>query len=255
MTKPRNQQNTASLSEKAVLQQQPQVVGAELNLRTNFSVAHVRAALHAAEQAYAVEQNNEGQPHGAWFDQLLIHVPVSIVMSAASIDAMVNEWTQDVLDKFEREDREVLRIHRNINIERNSREDGLKNLRDSRSGNGPERFKKLCLYLKHSLEENASELQEADLLTKFRNHFMHFRPSWTDNPKKDELKLIRKLNERGVALYENIEGRKQCTHQMMSYQCARWAIVTAFNFSKYGSNELGFKGRLERAGLSCELPE
>jgi hypothetical protein len=67
-------------------------------LRSNFAVKHLRSAVRAAQSANHVEQANTEAEFGAWFDELMQLVPVSIVMAGAALEASANELIQDALD-------------------------------------------------------------------------------------------------------------------------------------------------------------
>src|SRR3954468_4630831 len=66
--------------------------------KTNFSVLHLRAAAHAAREAYEIEQPQ----YGDWFLEMYRLVTVSIVMAAAALEANANEIVQDNLDAEKR---------------------------------------------------------------------------------------------------------------------------------------------------------
>jgi hypothetical protein len=64
--------------------------------------------------------------------------------------------------------------------------------------------------------------RNADLLVRFRNRFMHFRPSWdTDDIQNDN--LVKELRQKIiVAAYA---GSKFLFPQgLMTYGCAKWAV-------------------------------
>ena len=73
--------------------------GARLSLRSNFAINHLRVAIRDACSAHAVEESNDTTKFGAWFDDMMMHVPVAVVMSAAALEANSNEIIQDILDK------------------------------------------------------------------------------------------------------------------------------------------------------------
>src|SRR6266581_4070536 len=70
---------------------------ATLSLRTNFAFNHLRAATQAARSACEVEANAPAEL-GAWFDEMILWVPVSVVMAGAALEAGANEVIQDILD-------------------------------------------------------------------------------------------------------------------------------------------------------------
>jgi hypothetical protein len=77
----------------------PLRISAKVSLRSNFAGTHLRAAAQAARNAYEVEQTNDCEVFGPWFDQMLMWVPVSVVMAGAALEASGNELAQDILEQ------------------------------------------------------------------------------------------------------------------------------------------------------------
>jgi hypothetical protein len=121
----------------------------------------LRVAIRDARNAHAVEQANDTTQFGAWFDDMMMYVPVAVVMAAAALEANSNEIIQDVLDGSTRvqltEGRKAL----------------LKDLKDDQSGNATGKCRKLALILDTTPATGSVAWQNADLLVKFRNSFMH----------------------------------------------------------------------------------
>ena len=67
---------------------------ATLSIRRNLAATHLQAAAAAARIAYEVEQGNDTNVFGAWFDQMIQTVPVSIVMAGAALEVSANEFVQ-----------------------------------------------------------------------------------------------------------------------------------------------------------------
>jgi hypothetical protein len=80
------------------LPEAPDFFTAKLSIRSNFATQHLRVAIRDARNAHAVEQANDTTQFGAWFDDMMMYVPVAVVMAAAALEANSNEIIQDVLD-------------------------------------------------------------------------------------------------------------------------------------------------------------
>ena len=186
--------------------------------RSNFSTAHLISATNAAANAHNVEKKNEGSDFGPSFDQMIIHVPVSIVMAAASIEAAVNEWAKDVLDASEQ-----------LGLS-NSQLSLIQRLVGDRYGSALTRFDQLCVYLNIRRDADASWDKAATLL-KLRNLFMHFKPVWSDeNLARGEAELVTKLGSFGVALHPLFPTPSVLPYGLMTYGCALWAVEASFDF-------------------------
>jgi hypothetical protein len=83
---------------EATLPEQQDTFTGKLSLRSNYAMIHYRAAAQAARVTHAVEQANDTSKHGAWFDEVMMHVPVAVIMAAAALEANANEIIQDNLE-------------------------------------------------------------------------------------------------------------------------------------------------------------
>jgi hypothetical protein len=212
-----------------------------LRQRSNFAIAHLKAAAHSAREAHRVQTANLGTRHGPWFDEMMIHVPVSIVMAAASVEAAVNEWAQDILDnpgKYQLIDSQTHLV---------------KYLLDDRTGTALSRFGKLCLYLGTVPSMGCAEYENARWLTEFRNHFMHFKPAWDDDGVHDN-RLVRALKKKGIPEYGPYKTKFFLPYGFMTYGCANWAVQSAIDFSMHSSAAYGLPEHLSNSMNSLKLP-
>jgi hypothetical protein len=143
----------------------PDIVSIKLSLRSNFAVNHLRVAMRDARNAHGVEQANDTSKFGAWFDDMMMHVPVAIVMAAAALEANSNETIQDILDKSTRMQLTA------------SRTALLEDLKEDRSGNAMAKYRKLGLLLDKTPAIDGAAWQNADLLFRFRNSFYALQAS------------------------------------------------------------------------------
>lgn len=199
-------------------------------LRSNLSMAHLKSALHAATEAHRVEQENKEAEHGPWFDQMMVHVPVAVVMSAASIEAAVNEWTKDRIDAQYRRAKKC------------SEAELLQDLLDDRAGTALTRFRKLCLYVGIVPDQGTSAYENAKWLNEFRNQFMHFKPAWSDEKVHDG-ELVQALKKK-VAVYAPYRRQFLHPYGFMTYGCAKWAVESAIGFITHYSKAHDFADRL-----------
>src|SRR5271156_202531 len=104
-----------------------------IEIKTNFAIYHLWAAARAARSAYEVQQANLNAVFGPWFEEMIQLVPVSVVMAGAALEAPKNEQT----------------------------------------GNATARYRQVALLLDTAPAKGSAPWQDADLLVKFRNAFMH----------------------------------------------------------------------------------
>jgi hypothetical protein len=195
------------------------VMTATLGLRSNWSIIHMRTAIRDARAAFDVSQNNDIATHGPWFEDMMVHVPVAILMSAAALEANCHELIQDILDQpagagvFSEG-------HRRL----------LKEVLDDQSGNSLNKYRKLGWLYDKLLGEGGPVWQNASLLFKFRNHFMHFRPAWDDDAGIHDSNLVKALKTR-LPIVPAYQSSFMFPYGFMTYECAKWAIETAWDFA------------------------
>jgi hypothetical protein len=213
---------------------------AKLRLKTGFAFSHLQIATRSARDAHAVEQANMGAEFGPWFDGMMRLVPVSIVMAGAALEASANELLQDILDGSTQ-----LQLTP-------SRQKLLEELKDDRSGNAPMKFRRLGLLMETDPDTGTEPWHNAELLVKFRNEFMHFRPSWDD----DDIHSGRFVEEvrKKIRIVDAYKSNFLFPYGFMTYDCARWAVQTVLAFSADFSKLLGVKDKFTLPGLDFTLP-
>jgi hypothetical protein len=194
------------------------MVGAKLSLRSNFAIQHLRVAIRDAHSAHAVEKANDTTKFGSWFDDMMLHVPVAVVMAAAALEANSSEIIQDILDKS-------TRVHLT-----DTRKALLEDLRDDRSGNAMGKYRKLSLFLDKMPAVGGTAWQNADLLFRFRNSFMHFKPAWDNEADVHDSKLVRGLKTQ-VPISPAYQTNFMFPYGFLTYGCAKWAVESAIAFS------------------------
>ncbi|NOJ40884.1 hypothetical protein [Bradyrhizobium australiense] len=209
----------------------PLQMRATLSLRSNFAVNHLRVASREARSAHEVEQLNDISQHGPWFDQMMMHVPVAIVMAAAALEANCNEIVQDILDGSAR--LSLAAGHQAL----------LRDLKGDYSGNAMERYRKLALLLDKAPALGALPWQNASLLVRFRNAFMHFKPAWDHETDVHDGKWIKELKAR-VSISAGYQSKFMFPYGFMTYGCAKWAVESAGMFSANFSALIGVRDRL-----------
>ena len=177
---------------------------------------------------------------GPWFDEMLRLVPVSIVMAGAALEANVNEILQNIIDE-----------HQQFSVTK-SRLILLNELKEERSGNAPLKYRRLALLLDKEPVEGVEAWENAKLLVKLRNDFMHFRPSWDDDDIHNG-KLVDAMKKK-VRIAEAYKQNFLFPYGLITYDCAKWAVQTVLALSADFSNLTGVPDRFKLPGLDFTLP-
>lgn len=207
------------------------VFSMRVSLRSNFATHHLRAAIQAAQNAHAVEQATDTSKHGPWFDGMMLHVPVAIVMAAAALESHCNETIQDILDGSAR--LSLAEGHQAL----------LRDLKSDRSGDATERYRTLALLLDKAPDPGSLTWQNARLLVRFRNAFMHFKPAWDHETDVHDGKWIKELKPR-VPISAGYQSKFMFPYGFMTYGCAKWAVESARLFAADFSALIGVTDRL-----------
>jgi hypothetical protein len=208
-----------------------------LRLKTGFALTHLQVAAQSARLACTIEQENVGQPFGPWFDGMMRSVPVAIVMAGAALEANANELLQDILDG-----------HTRLDVT-SSRRKLLLDLKEDYSGNAPVKYRRLALLMDKDCDTGTEPWHNAKLLAKFRNEFMHFRPSWDDEAIHTG-SLVEEL-KRKVPV---VAGHELFPYLLMTYGCAKWAVQTVLEFCSEFARLLGVRDRFASPGGDFKLP-
>jgi hypothetical protein len=205
-------------------------MSAKINLRSNFAIHHMRAAVRDALAAHAVEQANDTTIFGPWFDDMMMSVPVAIIMSAAALEANSREIIQDRIDQLETVQPPPPLLK------------GLKGLSTDSSGGAMEKYKKLAALLGKSVNVTSPTWEDAALLFKFRNKFVHFTPAWDHETKVHDGDIVKDLKGK-VPVSPAYQSVFMFPYGFLTYGCAKWAVETARNFASDFSVLVGVKDR------------
>jgi hypothetical protein len=211
--------------------------------RSNFAIHHLRAALRAATTAYEIEQTNTGAAHGAWFEEMMVLVPVAIVMSAAALEANTNEIIEDMLGVDGKGSQEFVLSNEQVNR--------LCILKLKESGATMKRYAELADILGKKPAKGKSEWQNANALVSFRNSLMHFKPNWGDKTTEKQDNWIQPLRKR-ILSYPPYRGRFPM--EFITYSCAKWSVRTVLSFCSSFSAQIGVADRFTIKGRAYSLP-
>ena len=211
--------------------------------RFNFATQHLRAATRAAKDAYEVEEANPTADLGPWFDDMMQWVPVSVVMAAAALEANANEIIQDILDGSSLP-------------ATNETKQLLTDLKEEKAGNTCDKYRRLARLFDKEPELGTIAWQDAKLLVRFRNHLMHFKPTWDHEDIHDGLVKGLKTRIQVFRAYKSAKSSSVFPYGFMTYGCSKWSVATVRAFSESFSMLLGVNDTLRpRILISRSLNE
>jgi hypothetical protein len=213
---------------------------AVLRLKSGFAATHLQVAAQTARDAYEIESEHVGEGIGPWFDGMMRLVPVAIVMAGAALEANANELLQDILDNH------------TVFRPTTARKKLLLDLKEDRSGDALTKFRRLALLLDKDPDTGTERWESARLLIKFRNEFMHFRPSWDDDDIHSGKFVGQLVNK--IRPIEAYKGNLLFPYGFMTYGCAKWAVEAVLNFSSEFAKLLAVKDKFASPGWDFKLP-
>ena len=101
-------------------------------------------------------------------------------------------------------------------------------------------------------DTGTSAWENVQLLIRFRNEFMHFRPSWDD----DDIhggKFVERLKTK-LPTVDAYRSNFRFPYGFMNYACAKWAVQTVLNFSAEFGTLLAIDDKFADSSRDFALP-
>ena len=183
----------------------------------NFAWQHRKAAVLLRDHVKQIENENLGQPFGAFFETLRAYCSACIMSSTASLEAFINELfiahggqLRAALGNFEKE------------------------FWGRRGIEGKPILKKYDCALKllgqTPLLNTTSPYLDALALIELRNALVHYKPTWdADRRRKVDLVAFLRQCYRGSPFFAD-DGGDFVSMKSMSADCAEWAVNTPHKF-------------------------
>lgn len=204
-----------------------------LRQRSNFAVQHLMSAARFARLCHKIEQENEGNRLGSFYDEIISYVTAAVFASVAALEANINETFADAMDGFiSFQDLTSTELHKKWHLI--ERKPTLAKYQYA-----------LVMQKKDQMQENDCEYQFAYILIEVRNALVHFKPEWHDQQKKhdeigEKLKGKFKLSpfvESGSPLFPT---------RCMTHGFADWSVETSLAFINSFSKKSGFPNRFAK---------
>ncbi len=214
------------------------LTGSDLRLaqRHNLTVQHLQAAILFYKNCYRIEQEHEGEKFGEFFTGIRSYVTASVILSAATLEAYVNEIFINVVEGRSKGINEKYRLE----IE-NKWEDIKK--KDTTL----EKYKKYLKYV-NKTRKNSNEYFYPSILVKIRNGLVHYVPKW-DKDKTPEEEMESQLGHlKNIIKFSPFIDEKAPLFPMrcMTYDLARWSIETVLDFIKWFEDTANLENKFER---------
>lgn len=189
-------------------------VQAQARSRLNFSIHHLLAAAHFSRHVAEIEHAHNGEPFGAFFEEIIWFSSACVLSCSAGLEAYSNELFVDRAEHFPDLRPEVA--------------DKLWELFEQKPT--LEKFDMaLLLKQKPLLDRGSHRIQDVAALVALRNGVTHFKPEW-ENEQEAHAKLSEKLANRFVPSpflpgTESIFPLRWATHG-----CTQWALKCCVDF-------------------------
>lgn len=203
----------------------------------NFSWQHMKAAVTFRDQVIDIEEQNKNRPFGPFFEDIRTYTSACIMSSAASLEALINEFfispeykLRGMLQDFESD------FRGNRGIERKS---PLK------------KYQKALNMIGHPLfNEKVAPFIDVWYLIELRNTLVHYKPTW-DPVRNRRIELVVALDGKYMLSPFPDTDADFVTMRSMSAGCACWVVTTTFAFmrefhtrSKLGENKMSLFWKL-----------
>jgi hypothetical protein len=217
-------------------------IAPRLLIRSYFSTRLLWAAFHASDDAREIEAAHTGEPifnveHNGF-------VLSSIVLSAAFLEAAVNEFFQDAHDEHLPPDGYLAPLP---STAIRAMAAVWKGTDDGRRLTTLEKWQlMLVLSGKEPLDSGREPFQPAKLVGDLRNMIVHYRPE--DLAVDEGHKLERSLKGRFApnALWDSTPDKSWWPNRCLGHGCARWAATSVVAFADRVCNELGISPNYRR---------
>jgi hypothetical protein len=201
-----------------------------IKARSYFSDILLMGGATAARKVHALECSAVGSVNEATIFEHHSAVVTSIMMSAGSLEASINELFSDASEPdggrfkaLSTDSRGLLAAMWNKGVPRTARYSII------------EKYE-LCLTLlrKPDLDKSQAPYDNAQSLIELRNHFVHFEPEWQLQgrhlPQKDAHRLEKVLRGKFPDSPLAGAGNSFYPERLLGHGCAAWAVTSADKF-------------------------
>lgn len=214
----------------------------ETKWRSNYAAHHMHGALLHAVECANIEARESGRVSGAYVfnEEKRGHIALStsaVIAAVCAMEATANEFLLD-LDVGTKSAVGMAMGARDLILENwdtVDRQDVLRKFDWILSMSRAER-----------MDRGGGDYQSAQALISLRNSLVHFRPSWSNEP-KHHAKLEAQLKGKFALNPLSLRNQTFLPFRCLGSPCARWAVRTARDFVCSFYRHLGVDGPFVRA--------
>lgn len=208
-----------------------------LRQKSAFALQHLKAAAKFSRQCGKIQEQNIGNPLGAFYDDQMACVSAAVMLSVASLESNVNEYLSEPEKLFpdlnDQARSEVCELISPLSIL-----DKYQKVLSIRGGN---------VY-----DKGSNPFQDADILVALRNELVHFHPEWHDEQERHRTlggKLQYKFE---LSPFITEETGVLFPQRIISHGCTKWAVKSTLVFMENFSNRLEVGSRFREFGADLK---
>lgn len=197
-------------------------------VRQGLVHAHLKGALHFAEQVSEIERKNSGQAFGTFFESIEQNSIACVFFAVAAIESHINEVFSDRATTFP-----------------DVSPDLVEKVWDMCEMKPPlEKFDIALLLLNQKrMEKDGPPRQDVECVMKLRNALIHFKPEWHDED-ADHAKLSKQLSGKFDGSPFLQSEVKMFPIKWMSHAGVRWVARSVIEYLKEFERRAGIPSKL-----------
>ena len=216
---------------------------ATVKLRTNLSYQHIRGAALNAGRCAPLEKNYEWPATEVILLEHATAAASAVILATCSLEAHINEWHLDAVDgNSEALGRAAPAAKMVANLWDTVERQSI--------------LRKYQWFLEvagcQTLNKGDTTYRAVADLIEVRDHLVHYKPEWSDNPKRNK-RLEDRLRSKFDLNRLSKPDQFFIPYRCLGHGCGVWAIRSVLDLVREFSVHLGVTSRLER--LEAEVTE
>lgn len=201
---------------------------ATVKLRTNLSIGHLRAAALFAGRCRPLEERYKWPATEPVILEHAAYAKSSVILSVAALEALVNEYHLDAIDGSSSALGTAMEASGKI-----------RDLWDTVERQSLLRKFEWMLRLASVpvLDRGSPVVQAISDLIEIRDYLIHYKPEWSDAPRRNE-KLEKRLQNKFALNRLSAKGQFFIPHRCLGYGCGAWAVMSVQEYSRSIAKQL-----------------
>lgn len=212
----------------------------KLDLRHTLTNQFLEASILFFNNCSTLEAEHEGVPCGPLFSEIRSYVISSVILSAAALEAYINEVFLDIMDG-------------NIVIDDRKKNSLEKEWKKIERKPVIKKYKDLLGDIKEIETINENKFENPGKLIKIRNEFLHYKPVWGSNISGNQLETLLSSLKNEVSLSSLVNDTEPLFLRFMTSDFSKWAIKTVLNFIKWFNKSCELEDRFDNYRIEFGL--